>query len=280
MSHIFTLVSCVIVPLLRGATIVIMRNFIPRHIFKAIEEYKVDFIISVPTVYNSLLKNFKKGKFNITTLKCGITGGSYLSLDMHKKIKEDMGIELFQGYGLTETMPISCNPKARNKPESLGIAGHEVEVQVVNEQGEKNQPNSIGEILIGGPTVMRGYFNNDEANKLYLKEGWFYTGDYGRIDNEGYIYFDSLKKNIAKIGGYAVDLKEVQETLSGHPGVIATKLNVTKDDLWGSLLNAEITLNNNSKSVTEKGLKSFCADRLALYKIPRNIIIKKEVARR
>jgi Acyl-CoA synthetases (AMP-forming)/AMP-acid ligases II len=88
MSHIFTLVSCVIVPLLRGATVIIMKTFIPSHIFKAIEEHKIDFMIAVPTIYISLLRNYEKGRFDISSLKYGITGGSYLSKDINKEIKE------------------------------------------------------------------------------------------------------------------------------------------------------------------------------------------------
>ncbi|MFA4992298.1 MAG: AMP-binding protein, partial [Candidatus Omnitrophota bacterium] len=178
MSHIFTLVSCVIVPLLRGATAVIMKSFIPRHIFRAIEEHKIDFMIAVPTIYLSLLRNYEKGRFDLSSLKYGITGGSYLSADTHKEIKEKMGIELLQGYGLTETMPITCNPRSRNKAGSLGVPGHEVKVRIDD-----------GEILVSGPTVMKGYYNRNGENKKYLKDGWFRTGDLGRIDKDGYIYF-------------------------------------------------------------------------------------------
>jgi long-chain acyl-CoA synthetase len=263
MSHIFTLVSCVIVPLLRGATVVIMKSFIPSHIFKAIEEHKIDFMIAVPTIYISLLKNYEKGRFDISSLKYGITGGSYLSEDINKEIKEKMGIELLQGYGLTETMPIACNPQSKNKAGSLGIPGHEVKVKIVD-----------GEILIGGPTVMKCYYNKNGENKKYLQDGWFKTGDLGYIDEEGYIYFKGLKKDIAKVGGNNVDLNEVKSVLNSFPGAQDVRLNIVEDELWGHRIHAEIDI-SSKKEVTEKEVKVFCGERIALYKIPKKIILIK-----
>ncbi len=261
MSHIFTLVSCVIVPLLRGATVVIMKTFIPSHIFKAIEEHKIDFMIAVPTIYISLLRNYEKGRFDISSLKYGITGGSYLSEDINKEIKEKMGIELLQGYGLTETMPITCNPHSRNKAGSLGVPGHEVKVKIVD-----------GEILIGGPTVMKGYYNKNGENRKYLKDGWFKTGDLGYVDEEGYIYFKGLKKNIIKVGGNNVDLTEVKSVLNFFPGAQNVRLDIVEDELWGHRIHAEITV-SSKKEVTDKDVKAFCSKRMALYKIPKKILI-------
>jgi len=261
MSHIFTIVSCVIVPLLRGATVVIMKSFIPSHIFKAIEEHKIDFMIAVPTIYISLLRNYEKGCFDISSLKYGITGGSYLSEEINKEIKEKMGIELLQGYGLTETMPISCNPHSSNKAGSLGVPGHEVKIKIVD-----------GEILVAGPTVMKGYYNKNGENRKYLKDGWFITGDYGYVDEEGYIYFKGLKKDIVKVGGNNVDLNEVKNVLMSLPGVKKVQLKVAEDELWGYRLHAEVAISPDTE-ITEKTMRSFCRKKIAYYKIPRRINI-------
>ena len=262
MSHIFTLVSCVIVPLLRGATVVIMKTFIPSHIFRAIEDHKIDFLIAVPTIYISLLKNYEKGRFDISSLKYGITGGSYLSESLNKEIKEEMGIELLQGYGLTETMPITCNPHSRNKAGSLGVAGHEVKVKIVD-----------GEILVAGPTVMKGYYNKNGENKKYFKDGWFKTGDLGYVDKDGYVYFKGLKKDIIKVGGNNVDLNEVKGVLNLFPGARNIRLDIIEDELWGHRIHAEMSV-SSEKEITEREIKGFCSERLALYKIPKKILIK------
>lgn len=266
-SHIFTLVSCVIVPLLRGATVVIMKNFIPSHIFKAIKERKIDFIVGVPTIYLLLARNYERSRFDISSLKHGITGGSYLSKDIHQEIKEKMGIELLQGYGLTETMPITCNPRSMNKPDSLGVPGHEIKVKIEG-----------GEILIKGPTVMKGYYNKNGMNTEYFKNGWFCTGDYGHIDKDGYVYFDGLKKGIVKVGGKTVDMKEIKDVLSSFPGVKCIELDVLEDDLWGYQIYAKVWL-NSKKQITEQELRAYCKEKLANYKIPRGITIVRNLSK-
>jgi long-chain acyl-CoA synthetase len=272
MSHIFTLISCVIVSLLRGATIVIMKTFIPSHVFKNIEAHKIDFMIAVPTIYLSLLRNYDKTRFNIASLKYGITGGSYMTEDTHNEIKREMGIELFQGYGLTETVPVTCNPRYKNKPGSLGIPGHIMKIKIVDENGEKLPPGRRGEIAVGGPSIMKEYYNKNGENAKFLKRGWFYTGDWGWMDEDGYVYFDGWKKDIVKIGGNNVDLKEVKDTLVLFPGVKKMKLNVLPDELWGCRLDAEIYV-DMEEEITEKAIKAFCGERLAVYKIPKKILV-------
>jgi len=272
MSHIFTLISGVIVSLLRGATIVIIKGFIPSHVFKTIEEHKIDFMIAVPTIYISFLRNYEKGRFDISSLKYGITGGSYMSVDMHEKIKKEMGIELFQGYGLTETVPVTCNPRSWNKPESLGVPGRNMKVEIADENGKIVLRGIKGEIVVGGPSVMKGYYNRDNENKRFIKNNWFHTGDYGWIDKDGYVYFDSLKKNIIKVGGNNVDLNEVKGVLELFPGVKNVRLDVVEDELWGHRIYAE-TVVSSDKDITEKEIKTFCSQRLAIYKIPKKISI-------
>ncbi len=272
MFHIFTLISCVIVSLLRGATIVIMKGFIPSHVFKTIEEHKIDFIIAVPTVYILLLKNYDIKRHDVSSLKYGITGGSYMPADIHEKIKKEMGIELFQGYGLTETVPVTCNPQSRNKPESLGVPGRNMKVEIANEKGEIVSCGIKGEIVIGGPSVMKGYYNRNGENKRFIKNSWFYTGDYGWKDKDGYVYFSGLKKDIVKIGGNNVDLNEVRGVLELFPGVKDVRLVIVEDELWGHRIHADMVIASN-KEITEKEIKAFCSQKLAIYKIPKNILI-------
>lgn len=273
MFHIFTLISCVIVSLLRGATIVIMKNFIPSHVFKTIEEHKIDFMIAVPTVYISLLKNYDKKRYNVTSLRYGITGGSYMSIETHKRIKKEMGLELFQGYGLTETVPVTCNPRLWNKPKSLGIPGRNMKVEIVDEKGKKLPCGAKGEIVIGGPSVMKGYYNRNGENQKFIKGGWFYTGDYGWKDKDGYVYFGGLKKDIIKVGGNNVDLNEVKNVLKSFPGAEDARVNIVDDELWGHKIDAEIVI-SSKREITEKEIRVFCSKKIALYKMPKNISIR------
>jgi len=272
-AHIFTLISCVIVPFLRGATVIIMNNIIPSKIFRAIEEFRINFLVGVPTLYHVLLKNCN-GKHDISSLSYGITGGSYMSRELRQDIEKKLHMELLQGYGLTETLPIVCNPKGNHKPGSLGVPGHEVKIRIVDEDENDKKINETGEIIVGGPTVMKGYYGLEKETKEVLKYGWLYTGDLGRLDEDGYLYFEGLKKAIAKVGGNNVDLKEVEEILLSHPDVDRAKVSVNGDSLWGSNINAEITLKQDSE-VSEKDLKTFYRGKIANYKIPSRIKLRK-----
>jgi long-chain acyl-CoA synthetase len=276
-SHIFALLSAVVFPLITGATVVIVDSLRPRRIFKAISEHQIDFMVAVPTIYLVLSRNYNKQKYDLSSLCYCISGGDSLSLEDYRQIKQVMSIDLLQGYGLTECLPITCNPGAGNKPGSLGLPWHKVEIKIVDEFGKEQAVNQIGEIVVGGPSVMQGYRNLENKTKKILKDGWLYTGDYGRLDKDGYLYFEGLKKKIVKVGGNTVDLTEVENTLLAHPAIRAAKVYAKPNSLWGHLLSAEVSLGAN-KEICEKELKSFCKQRLAMYKIPRTIVIKNQGA--
>ena len=273
-SHIFTLIGCVIVPLLRGSTIVIMKKLIPNRIFKAIEQYKIDFLVSVPTVYQVLLSNYDGERYDISSLKYGISGGSAMGLELYRELKEKMGFEVLQGYGLTETLPISCNPKSKIKPDSVGIIGRGAILKIVDENGCEKSIGESGEILIGGVSVMKGYFRRAKETGEVLIDGFVRTGDYGSLDKEGYLYFEKAVKKISKVGGDTVDLKEVEDVLLSHPDIMDAKLITKSDNLWGEIIEAEVGLDHN-KDVSEKEIMSFCRERLASYKIPRRVRINR-----
>lgn len=119
---------------------------------------------------------------------------------------------------------------------------------------------------------MKGYHNKNGENKKFIRNGWFYTGDYGYKDKDGYLYFDGLKKGIIKVGGNNVDLNEVKGVMELFPGTIDVRLNVAEDELWGHRIYAEMVVSSN-KEITEKEIKTFCSQRLAVYKIPKKILI-------
>jgi long-chain acyl-CoA synthetase len=276
-SHIFTLIGCVVVPLLSAATVIIAKSYSPKRIFKAVSNYRINSIVSVPTLYSALLRNFNSGKWDISSLQVGISGGALISAELQCEIKDKMGIDVFQGYGLTECFPVTCNPGAKNKFGSLGIQGYGVEIKIVDDSGREKAINETGEIIVRCPSVMFGYYGMEKETKEVLKNGWFYTGDYGRLDEDGYLYFEGLKKRIVKVGGNTVDLTEVENTLSAHPAIRTAKVYAKPNSLWGHLLTAEVSLISDSE-IDGKKIKGFCKQRLAAYKIPRTIIVKNQGA--
>ncbi|MFC1590504.1 class I adenylate-forming enzyme family protein [Candidatus Omnitrophota bacterium] len=274
MSHIFTLIGCVVVPLLRGSTVVIMKNIIPTHIFKAIKKYKIDFLIGVPTFYKVLLENYKPD-YDISSLKYGISGGAYMNEQLYYEIKKRMNFQILQGYGLSETMPVICNTKKKVKPSSIGIPGHEVKIKIIDERGNRRKEGELGEILVGGPTVMKQYYKRKAETKEVCKNFWICTGDIGKIDKDGYLYFKELKKNIVKVGGNTVDLQEIENVLKSHPKVTAVYLKVRKDVLWGHTIEASIE-SKKGVEISQGEIRTICLENLAQYKIPRKIKILKK----
>ncbi len=270
MSHIFSLVCYVLMPLLKGSTVVIIKSHSAWEFLKAIEENKIEIIFGVPTFYSYLLKSYDKQKFDISCLKCGISGGSFLSARLHKEIEQGFGINIYQGYGLTEGLIVSTNRSDEQKVPSLGKPLEGIEVKIVDENNCECEAGEKGEIIIKGSTVMCGYYQQEQETNDVLKNGWLHTGDFAKIDDEGYIHFEGLKKRIAKVGGHIVDLKEIENVVKAHPNVHTAEIYSEHDNFWGQSAIAEIS---TGIKTTEEEMLNFCSSRLAPFKIPKKFKI-------
>ncbi|MBN1462099.1 MAG: acyl--CoA ligase [Paludibacteraceae bacterium] len=267
MSHVYSLIGCVTVPLLLGCSIVIMKRSDPKATIKLINSLNIDVITSVPTFYLALLKANEKQKSKLHNVQHCFSGGSLLQLSAYQEVKEKMGWDIRQGYGLTECLPVTCNPSFPNNPASIGRIGVGAMVKVVDESGNDKKTTEIGEIVAGGDSIMTGYYNHPKETKEVLKDGWCYTGDYGYFDNEGYLYFTGLKKRITKVGGNMVDMEEVRKTIRLFPGIVEANIEAMGDEFWGHILTAEVSV-RNLKEFNARKLRSFLRDRLVSYKIP------------
>ena len=279
-SHVFSLVGCVLAPLIGGATVIISRNYLPKSILKLIGDFHVNRLTAIPSVYALLLQNYKEGEYDLRSLDYCITGGSYMPLEVQEVIKNKMRVTVLQGYGLTECLPITCNTHEYNKPGTLGLAGRpDIEIKIIGENSVYKEANQVGEIIINSPTMMQGYYNRKDESEKILKDGWFYTGDYGYMDEKGYLHYAGFKKNVAKVGGNMVDLKEVKDVLLSYPSILDCSVIPKNDDLWGHVLEAEV-VTYSSKKLAESEIRSFCSKHLSRYKVPKTIKIKTEVAYR
>lgn len=276
MSHIFSLVCYVLMPLLKGFTVVIIKSHSAWEFLKAIEENRINIIFGVPTFYSYLLKSYDKQKFDISCLNCGISGGSFLSARLHKEIEQGLGTNIFQGYGLTEGLIATANRFDEKRIPSLGKPLPGIEVKVLDEHHQECPVGQKGEIVMKSPTVMKGYYNKPEETLRVLKEGWLYTGDFGKFDDEGYLFFEGLKKRIAKVGGHIVDLQEVEDIITLHPNVHNAEIYSEHDNFWGQSVSAEIS---TGIKTTEEEMLNFYSNRLAPFKIPKkNKIINRDGA--
>lgn len=278
LSHVYPLVGCMLAPLISGATIVITKNYMPRSILKIIDNFQINHFTTVPSIYKLLLMHYKEGDYDLSSLTCCITGGAYMPIEVQEAIKIRMGIQVLQGYGLTECLPVTWNRYEYNKAGTLGLPLRgDFQIKIIGDDGIFKGINQIGEIVVSGPTVMREYNNEEDETKKFLKMGWLYTGDYGYLDEDGYLYFTGLKKNIVKVGGNMVDLKEVQNVLLSHPYISAATVYAKEDSLWGHIVIAEVVSRVNGV-LTENMIKVFCSKHLSPHKVFKKIELTTEVA--
>lgn len=266
-SHIFPLSISVILPLLIGGSVLIFKGGSPGSILEHIEKYKINMSAVTPTLVHMLLKNFTKHGTQINPLYA-FCGGSPMLFNLYEEALKKIGLDLIQGYGLTECLVASTNSKLSNKPLTVGNVLHPIRLGIMSNCGERIRDDESGEIVIAGPTVMKGYYNKPKETRDVLKDGWCYSGDYGYFDEKGYLHFVGLKKQIIKVGGNIVDLVETKNTINSFHGVIDTKIDVIADKIWGQILSAEVFV-KNPKEFDVKRLRYFLRDRLSSYKIPR-----------
>ena len=272
-THIFPLIGCILAPLLVGAKVVILDNYSPKRIFHAISSNRVNILVLVPTLYSALVRNYRPSKHDISSLQYGISGGSFMSPELYRLIKEKMNIDVVQGYGLTECQAITGNYRPSNKPESLGLPFHGVQIRVADERGAVCANGDVGEILIKTPQNMSGYYRNERDTTKVLRNGWLHTGDYGRLDQDGYLYFEGLKKGVVKVGGNAVDISELRDRLLSVKQIEDAKLDVQEDDVWGQKIAAKLNLVGGFSDITSQGLRRVLRKYLCSYKIPSEFIV-------
>lgn len=203
MSHIFTLIGCIFVPILHQITSVIVNTLHPRKIFNLIREFRINHITAVPEIY-LMLEKFKDMAGKLPSLKVFVSGGSLLSSEDYHRIKNAFGIDLLHGYGLTEFTPASRNIRGEARAGTVGPLCENVECKILS-----NDKNNAGEILLKTDAMFRGYYKNPEVTEDAFQGEWFKTGDIGRMER-GHLIFEKEKKKTRKVNGNMVDLKELE----------------------------------------------------------------------
>lgn len=209
MSHIFTLIGCIFVPILHKITSVIANTLHPRKIFELINKFNINHVIAVPEIY-LLLEKFKDIAGKLRSLKVFVCGGSTLSREDYYRIKKAFNIDLLHGYGLTEFTPASRNIRGEARAGTVGPLCENIECKIVS-----NDKNKAGEILLKTSSMFRGYYKNLKVTKDAFEGNWFKTGDIGRIE-DGHLIFENEKKKTRKVNGNMVDLKELERIIDSH----------------------------------------------------------------
>lgn len=270
--HVFALTVVVNAPLVRGAEILLVPRFSPADVFQTIRDKKATVFAGVPTMYNFLYQFPEGTKEDFETVRLAISGGSSLPVALLHNFEEKFDVRVSEGYGLSEASPVTCfNPIERDRiPGSIGTSIVNVENKVVNELGEEVPDGEVGELIVRGPNVMKGYYKMPEETEVALRDGWLYTGDLARKDENGYFYIVDRKKDMIIVGGYNVYPREVEEVLYDHPAVVEAAVIGVPDLDFGESVHAFVVLKEGAEETTES-LVAYCASKLAKYKVPKVI---------
>jgi long-chain acyl-CoA synthetase len=275
--HVFALTVVVNAPLLKGATVLLVPRFTPKDVFEIAKVQKATVFAGVPTMYNFLVQAPDTDISDFSSIRLAISGGSSLPVALLHNFENKFNVRVSEGYGLSEASPVTCfNPLDRDrKPGSIGTSILNVENRVVNELGEKVAIGEVGELIVRGPNVMKGYYKMPEETKATIRDGWLYTGDLARVDEEGYLFIVDRKKDLVIVGGYNVYPREVEEVLFTHPGIVEAAVIGLPDADFGEAVHAYVVVKD--KSVTREDLYAYCSENLAKYKIPRQFEFLEEL---
>ncbi len=276
--HVFALTVVVNAPLIKGATILLIPRFSPGDVFNTIKGKKATIFAGVPTMYN-FMQQFPEGKTeDFDTVRLAISGGSSLPVALLHSFEEKFNVKVSEGYGLSEASPVTCfNPLDRERvPGSIGRNIVNVENKIVNELGQEVADGEVGELIVQGPNVMKGYYKMPEETAASLKDGWLYTGDLARRDDEGYFYIVDRKKDMVIVGGYNVYPREVEEVLFEHPDIVEAAVIGVPDMDFGEAVHAFVVLKEGIQEDVE-ALAAYCAERLAKYKVPKKFEFLEEL---
>ncbi len=276
--HIYGQTSAFNSSIYLGLTIRLFPHFDAEGLFSAIEEEESSILIAVPTIFNRLVELADVRPPRRSGLRFCISGGASLPVEVLRRFEDRFHTTIYEGYGLTECSPVCVeNPFGRKtKPGSIGLPIPGFEARIVNDQDEDVPIGTVGELIIRGPGVMKGYLNQPRATAETLRGGWLHTGDLARMDEERYIYIVDRKKEMIIRGGYNVYPREIEEILYAHPDVVeAAVLGIPHRDL-GEEVAAMVVLRQGA-STSPEALKQFIKERVAPYKYPRKIQLVKEL---
>lgn len=275
--HVFALTVVVNAPLVTGATILLVPKFSPGDVFTVAREQQATVFAGVPTMYNFLYQYPDANPEDFSTVRLAISGGASLPVALLHNFEDKFNVRISEGYGLSEASPVTCfNPLDRErKAGSIGTSIINVENKIVNELGEELPIGEVGELIVRGPNVMKGYYKMPEETANAIRDGWLYTGDLAKKDEEGYFYIVDRKKDMIIVGGYNVYPREVEEVLFAHEGILEAAVVGVPDPNFGEQVLAFVVLKDATLSTEE--IQSFCREKLAKYKVPTRIEVLEEL---
>ncbi len=264
--------------LMVGACLTLVPKFDPGEALETIQRDGVTHFYGVPTMYGALLHHPERESYDTSSLRTCITGGASMPVEVLRGFEQAFGAIVLEGYGLSETSPVSSSnhPDRERKPGSIGTPLEGVEMRVVDEDDNEVAQGEVGEIVIRGHNVMKGYWQRPDSTAEAMRGGWFHSGDMAKVDEEGYFYIVDRKKDLIIRGGYNVYPREVEEVLYEHPKIREAAVIGVPHDQWGEEIGAAVVLHEGEELAPEE-VSSYVKERIAAYKYPRLVWFLEEL---
>lgn len=281
--HVFGMTVVMNLAIMHESKMILLPKFDPEDTLKTIEKQKPTIFPGAPTIFIALLNHPDIVDYDLSSIDSCISGSAPLPIEVQERFEEITGGKLIEGYGLTEASPVTHanflwdirRPRVKG---SIGVPWPDTEAFILSlEKNGPAEPNEIGEIVIRGPQVMKGYWNReDETTASFLDGEWLLTGDLGYIDEQGYFYIVDRKKDLIIAGGFNIYPREIEEVLYDHESIKEAVVVGIPDPYRGETVKAYVVLKEN-ETVTEEQLESHCRKYLAAYKVPRIFEFRKEL---
>jgi len=260
--------------LIARGKVVMVPQFEPRRALAEMEKHRVTHIAAVPTMYNLLLQTQRRYNYDVSSLQVAVSGGASMPVAIYQSVEEVFRVKINEGYGLSETSPIATMTPIRdglNKPGSIGPQFYGTQVRIIREDGSFADVEEVGELVIRGHNVMKGYYKDPVVTAAaFIEGGWFRSGDIAKMDADGYFFIVDRAKDVIIRAGMNIYPREIEEVLHHHPAVLEAAVVGIPDKTLSEAVVAFITRAPDS-TITAAELQKYCRERLAIYKCPKVI---------
>ncbi len=278
--HVYGLSTCLLIPTALHSTALLIPRYEPGELLKLFHQHKVTLFPGAPSVYLSLMQHKDLKKYSFKSLEYCISGSAPIPGSALEKFQSITGSKVIEGYGLTECSPIThLTPcKGKHKFGSIGMPLPDTEARIVDmDLGSVELPvGKVGELIIRGPQVMRGYYKRPDETAGTIRNGWLYTGDIAYMDEDGYFFIVDRKKDMVIVGGYNVYPREIDEVLLEHPDIAEAVAVAVLHPTRGETLKAYV-VPKEGKPLTQQEVIAYCRKHLANYKVPRQVEFRSEL---
>lgn len=272
--HVYGLTVAMNLSVLSAAAMVLVPRFVPLDILKTIERFRPTLFPGVPAMYIALINHPQVNNFDLSSIEACLSGAAPLPVEVQTKFEKLTGARLIEGFGMTELSPMACATPVFGirKEGSIGIPMPGISAKIVDvDTGQVDLPiGEIGELVISGPNVMQGYYNRPEETGKTIHNGWLYTGDIARMDEDGYLYIVDRKKDMILSNGFNVYPRDVEEVLYQHPAVKECVVIGAPNERGDETVKAFIVLKDDV-TATEQEIMDFAKQSLTSYKAPRKV---------